>query len=439
VGRFPHLLGGDAEARLPVLGEEGLAEAPGSVGVRPLADDEEGRVLVERDGGVEGGRRRFVDGVAGRRAEAGDAFHHPGEMRRGGAAAAADDPDAELGDEAGEVLGELVGVEAVAGGAVDDLGHAGVGDGGDGAAGVGGEVAEVLVHLGGPGRAVEADHVDAQRFDGGEGGADLGAGEHPAGELEGHLRLDGDVPAGPRHGAPASGHGGLEAEEVELGLDEEEVDASLEETEGRRRVSVPQVPVGDLAEGGEFRAGSHGAGDPAGTLRRGVPVGHLAGDAGAGERQLVGSLGDAVLGEGHGEGPEGVRLHDVDADLEEGGVEVGDDVGAGDVEDLVTPFEPLPAEVGGGEADALEVRAGGTVGDEDAAGQGVEVGAGGRRLRVGGVGGLGAVHGCSSRPSRSERRGREPTRLRQLIGQALAPCATPVAAVSQGLSLHRSG
>ena len=48
-----------------------------------------------------------------------------------------------------------------------------------------------------------------------------------------------------------------------------------------------------------------------------MAVGHLAGDAGGGHVDLVGPLGDAVLAERHGEGAEGGRLDDVDADLEE--------------------------------------------------------------------------------------------------------------------------
>ena len=95
--------------------------------------------------------------------------------------------------------------------------------------GVLGEVAEVLAHLAGTGGAVEPDDVDAERVDGGEGGADLGAGEHRAGHLDGDLGLDRHVAADGGHGPAAAVDGRLQAEQVVLGLDEEQVDAALEQ------------------------------------------------------------------------------------------------------------------------------------------------------------------------------------------------------------------
>ena len=54
------------------------------------------------------------------------------------------------------------------------------------------EVAQVLGHLGRAGRAVHADHVGLHRFERGERGADLGADEHAARRLDGHLHHDRD-------------------------------------------------------------------------------------------------------------------------------------------------------------------------------------------------------------------------------------------------------
>ena len=64
-----------------------------------------------------------------------------------GAAAAADDLDAELGDEPGLGLEQALGREVVVHLAVDHRRHAGVGQRRDRHAGVLGEVAEVLAHL----------------------------------------------------------------------------------------------------------------------------------------------------------------------------------------------------------------------------------------------------------------------------------------------------
>ena len=88
--------------------------------------------------------------------------------------------------------------------AVDDRRQAGVGEARDRHAGVLGEVAQVLAHLGRAGGAVDADDVGlacasmaAQR------GADLGAGQHAAGELHGDLHLQRHLAAGGGHGPAA--------------------------------------------------------------------------------------------------------------------------------------------------------------------------------------------------------------------------------------------
>ena len=97
-----------------------------------------------------------------------------------------------------------------------------------------------------------------------------------------------------------------------------------------------------------------------------MTVGHLAGDAGGGDVELVGPLGDAVLAERDGEErPERGRLDHVDADLEEGVVHPGDDVGPGDDEHLVAALEGLAAEVVRAQPEHLHVGAEGAVVDDD--------------------------------------------------------------------------
>src|SRR5205807_225452 len=61
----------------------------------------------------------------------------------------------------------------------------------------------------------------------------------------------------------------------------------------------------------------------------------------------------------------GLDEQEVDADLEERAMEVGDDVGPGVGEDLVAPLVGRSAEVVGGQVARLEVRAGGAVVDHD--------------------------------------------------------------------------
>ena len=191
-----------------------------------------------------------------------------------------------------------------------------------------------------------------------------------AGELHGDLHLDRHLAADGGHGPPAADHPRLGAEQVELRLDEEHVDAAFEEAAGLLLVGVAQLGEADLAERGELGARADRAGHQAA-----VAVGHLAGDAGGGQVDLVGPLGDPVLGQRHGEGAEGGGLDDVDADLEEVVVHRGDDVGPGDHQQLVAALERLAPEVVGAEAQRLDVGAEGAVVDDHLLVDQVQVGA----------------------------------------------------------------
>ena len=177
-----------------------------------------------------------------------------GDVLDGGAAAAADDLHAEVADEPALVLGELLGREVVVHLPLDHRREAGVGQARDRHAGVLAEVAEVLAHLGGAGGAVDADDVGPHGVERGEGGTDLGAREHRAGELHGDLHLDRHLAADGGHRPPAADHPGLGAEQVELRLDEEHVDAALEEAARLLLVGVAQLGEADLPERRELGA-----------------------------------------------------------------------------------------------------------------------------------------------------------------------------------------
>ena len=99
-------------------------------------------------------------GGAARTWQSAQRLDHRGEVRGRRPAAAADRRHAELGHEAVEVLGQLVGRQVVVHLAVDDRGQAGVGQAAQRDRAVGGQVAERLAHLGGPGRAVQPEDVD---------------------------------------------------------------------------------------------------------------------------------------------------------------------------------------------------------------------------------------------------------------------------------------
>ena len=162
------------------------------------------------------------------------------EVRGRGAAAAADDVEPELGDEALVRVGERLGREVVVGVPVDDRRQPGVRQARKVGARVLREVAQVLGHLGRAGRAVEADDVGAHRLERGERGADLGADEHAARRLHGHLHHERQLAPGVGHRPPAPMMRGLGLEEVVHGLHEQHVGAAGEEPGGLLLVVGPQ-------------------------------------------------------------------------------------------------------------------------------------------------------------------------------------------------------
>ena len=135
-------------------------------------------------------------------------------------------------DEAPEMGGEVIGTEVVDHLPVFDVREPGVGYRRHRDGRVPGEVAQGLEHLGGAGGAVEPDHIGVKGLDAGEGGADLGPGQHPAGQLDGDLHLHRQVDAGSPHRLPGALDRGLGAEEVELGLDDHQVDSTVDQASG---------------------------------------------------------------------------------------------------------------------------------------------------------------------------------------------------------------
>ncbi len=247
----------------------------------------------------------------------------------------------------------------------------------------------MLAHLGRPRGAVQADHVDAERLQRGEGGADLRAEQHGAGGLDGHGHDQRQVEAEGVQCPAGAEDGGLRLEQVLGGLDEQRVGAAGDQPLGVALVGVAQGGVRGVAQGGQLGAGAHGAEDPAlPAVAAGELVGDLTGDPGARLGQLVHALGDVVLGHGRVVGPEGVGLDAVDAHREVRLMDGADDVGAGDVQDLVAALEVLEVLERG--VLGLEHRAHRAVGHHDTGGEGFPERCGSGSA-VGGDGGGGRV------------------------------------------------
>lgn len=388
VGADAGLLLRDLDAILVAALEHGLTEGLRAVRVGALADRQVRGVLVEGDVLVERGdprldaratgcladdRRRGIRcGGGARRGVGAEPLDHRREVLGRRAAAAADEGEAELAHELLVRRRELGRRERVVRAVGAEHRQAGVRHAGDRHGRVLGEVAEVLAHLGRAGGAVQADRVDAEGFEGGERGADLGAHEHGAGGLDGHLDEDRQADAAGDDRLLAAVHRGLRLQQVLRGLDEEGVGPAVDEAFGLQGERLLEVLVRGVAEARQLRAGAHRAEHPAE-----APVGALggldalAGDAGPGLGELGDAVVDAVVGEVRPVRTEGVRLDGVDADGEIGVVDAADDVGAGRVQDLVAPLVALEVDVEG-ELVLLQHGAHRAVGDHDPRAQRVE-------------------------------------------------------------------
>ncbi len=259
---------------------------------------------------------------------------------------------------------ESLGTEGEAGAVGAQFGQARVRHAQQRDARVPGEVAQVLGHLGGARGAVQADHVDAQRLQRGQGRADLGAEQHRAGGLEGHGDQQRHSGAGRLHRLAGAQDGRLGLEQVLRGLHEQRVGAPGEQALSVGLVAVADDAVADVPQGGQLGARAHGAQHPARTaVAARELVRRLPGDTGARLGQFVHPAGDLVLARGGVIGAEGVRLDAVDARAEVLGVDRTDDVGAGHVQDLVAALEVLEVLERG--VVGLQHRAHRSVGDHD--------------------------------------------------------------------------
>ena len=214
-------------------------------------------------------------------------------------------------------------------------GQAGVRLAGDRDPGVRGQVAQVLAHLAGAGGAVQPDHVDAERLQGGERGGDLAAEQHGPGRLDRDLGDDQRVRGQFGHGPLGADDGRLGLEQVLAGLDDQRVGAAAQQALRVGLVGVAQLAERGVAERGQLGARADRAEHPAWAVRRGPAVGGGAGQPGGRLGQLHDPLGDAVLAEIAQVGAERVGGDAIRARVQVSVVDPGHDIGPGHVQDLV--------------------------------------------------------------------------------------------------------
>ena len=293
----PGLLARDLHAVVEPARGHRLAERLRPVGVRPLADGQERRVLPERHVLVERGDAGLRPGPAPDRRPAADPFDHGRQVLGSGPAAPADQGQPELGGEAVMGVGQLPWGQRVTGAVGGELGQPGVGHAGQRDLGVPGQVTQVLAHLARPGGAVQPDGVHAERLEGGERGPDLAAEQHGAGGLDRHLHDQRHAAAGSGDGAPGPHDGRLGLQQVLAGLHDQGVGAAAEQARGVVLVAVAQLGEGDVPQRGQLGARAERAESPARTAGGRPGVGRLPGDPGRRLRQFADPAGEPVLTE----------------------------------------------------------------------------------------------------------------------------------------------
>ena len=343
-----HLLARDAERRLVVARGDELREPRRAGDVRPLADDDEVGVGADRERLEAGEAREPLDRRDGARRESLHGLGDRPDVRGVRAAAAADDVHPARLGEGAQVLRHRLRrlVEAAEG-----VREARVRVGRDEDGRDPGELLDVGAHLLRAEGAVDPDREERGVGDGVPERLDHLAREGPAAPVGDRHREH------ERHGRPALGEdlldgdeGGLADERVEDRLDEEEVDAAVEEAAdllgvGRDEVGedvrpLPRVVhVDGEGEGPVRRADRPGdPGRPPG-VRRLEGADRLARDARRRGVHLADVRLEAVVGHRDRLRAEGAGLEDVGARVEVGAVDLGDDVGTREREDVGAPLQ----------------------------------------------------------------------------------------------------
>ena len=185
-----------------------------------------------------------------------------------GAAAAADQVDAVLRDEALQPGREIGGAERIVGVAIDEFRQAGVGLHRDQAGPVGRQPAHVFGHLLRAGGAVEADQRHIERADHRRRGGDVGADQQRAGGLHRHLHEDRRIVARCAAGDLGAVDGGLDLQGVLARFDQDRVHPAGDQAAALFGQRGFQRVVADVAQAGQFGAWTDAADHPAVRGRR---------------------------------------------------------------------------------------------------------------------------------------------------------------------------
>ena len=133
---------------------------------------------------------------------------------------------------------------------------------------MGREVANVLLHLLGAGRAVQAKNIDRKGLKDRHDSGDIRAHQHRAGGLHGHADHQRTPFACLGKGLFDPLEGRLDLQDVLTGFNDEQVDISCDQALGLLRKGVAHLIEANVPKGWQLRRRPHGAGHKPGLLRR---------------------------------------------------------------------------------------------------------------------------------------------------------------------------
>lgn len=223
----------------------------------------------------------------------------------------------------------------------------------------------MLGHLGGSGGAVEADGVDAERFQHRQRCTALRPHEHDSGGLDGEVDENRQVDLARGGGTMSAYDCGASLQEVLAGLDLDAVGARVNHGLDDLLVDIADGGETNLTKGRQLGSRTDRSNDVTRLVR--TLVSCLASQFRGSRCQFDSTWSDAVLRQGRQVHTEGVGLDDVSPGIQVGVMNAGDDIGSGDIEYLVAALKSL--EVIYREIAALQHRAHGAINDENVPGQ----------------------------------------------------------------------
>ena len=247
------------------------------------------------------------------------------------------------------IIGQLPRREGINRAPADILRQTGIGQHRDVLGGIDAEVTHSIVHLLGPGGAVQADGVHVIRFQRGQRGADFGAQQHGPGGFQRDLHLHRKPPPFFPHHVERRNGRNLGLQQVLAGLDQQNVHAGIDQRGYLLNVGGTHVVEADVLQRRQLRRRANGAGHKARFARRGIVRRDGASEFDRLGIQFGNAILETVLGQHNARSTEGIGFDYVAADLQEGCMNVANDIRTAEHQQFIAALL-APVVVGGGVA-----------------------------------------------------------------------------------------